>query len=157
MLQVLDAYRQFSIAGLGSTYIALPLPIVTQRTSPDSKNHAETAQYIAMMIKNGLLNATLDQRSQDPQSWILRFAASSSTGPQARSEQEQYEELIEQASRIAKLADHVREADRKLSLSKEYLNSMKQSKNDPNTPANMGGDPMMPGHSFDEEDIMGDG
>lgn len=157
MVQVLDAYRQFTIAKLEATYAALPLPTVTQRTSPGSNNHAETAQYITVMINDGKLNATLDQRSQDPQSWILRFATSSSTGPRARSEQEQYDELARQASRIAKLADHVRETDRKLSLSKEYINWMKQSKNDQNAPANMG-EPMMPESlPFDEEDIMGDG
>lgn len=155
MLQVLDAYRQFSIARLELTYAALPLLIVTQRTSRDPEDHAETAQYVAMMISKGQLNAALDKRSQDPQSWILRFATSS-TGPQARSEQEQYEELVKQASRTAKLADHVRETDRKLSLSKEYINWMKQAKNESNAP--QGEDSSMSSRlPFDEEDIMGDG
>ncbi|KAI4112890.1 MAG: hypothetical protein LQ345_006027 [Seirophora villosa] len=155
VLQVLDAYRQFSIARLELTYAALPLLIVTQRTSRDPEDHAETAQYVAMMISKGQLNAALDKRSQDPQSWILRFATSS-TGPQARSEQEQYEELVEQASRTAKLADHVRETDRKLSLSKEYINWMKQAKNESNAP--QGEDSSMSSRlPFDEEDIMGDG
>ncbi|KAI4172987.1 MAG: hypothetical protein LQ348_006662 [Seirophora lacunosa] len=155
VLQVLDAYRQFSIARLELTYAALPLLIVTQRTSRDPEDHAETAQYVAMMISKGQLNAALDKRSQDPQSWILRFAISS-TGPQARSEQEQYEELVKQASRTAKLADHVRETDRKLSLSKEYINWMKQAKNESNAP--QGEDSSMSSRlPFDEEDIMGDG
>ena len=107
------------------------------------------------MISSGQLNATLDQTAQDPQSWVLRFE-SSPTGPHARSEHENSEELVRQAARIAKLADHVRETDRKLSLSKEYINWMKQSKNDTERPAN--GEAMpMPGHPFDDEDIMGDG
>ncbi|KAI4134601.1 MAG: hypothetical protein LQ341_006003 [Variospora aurantia] len=156
VLQVPDAYRQFSIVRLDLTYAALPLLIVTQRTSPDSKDHAETAQYVAMMISNGQLNATLDRASQDPQSWILRFAMSSSAGPQARSEQEQYEELVRQASRTAKLADHVRETDRKLSLSREYINWMKQAKSEANAPQ-VEDLSTATAYPFDEEDIMGDG
>ncbi|KAL8965695.1 MAG: hypothetical protein Q9197_006380 [Variospora fuerteventurae] len=156
VLQVPDAYRQFSIVTLELTYAALPLLIVTQRTSPDSKDHAETAQYVAMMISNGQLNATLDRTSQDPQSWILRFAMSSSAGPHARSEQEQYEELVRQASRTAKLADHVRETDRKLSLSREYINWMKQAKSEANAPQGEDSSTAT-AYPFDEEDIMGDG
>ncbi|KAI4129796.1 MAG: hypothetical protein LQ338_002047 [Usnochroma carphineum] len=158
VFQVLDAYRRFTIVKLASTYAALPLPEVTQRTSPDPNNHAETAQYVAMMINNGQLRATLDQRSQDPQSWVLRFEPSSSTGPQAQSEQEQYEELVGQASKTAKLADHVRETDRKLSLSKDYINWLKRSKKDSKAQANDEEDPLLPGrHPFDDEDIMGNG
>ncbi|KAL8901998.1 MAG: hypothetical protein Q9207_004923 [Kuettlingeria erythrocarpa] len=154
---VLDAYRQFTIAKLGSTYAALPLPIVTRRSSPDSDNHAETAQYIARMINSGQLSATLDQQGQDPQSWILRFATSANTEPRARSEQEQYEELARQASRASKLADHIRETNRKLSVSKEYINWMKQPKND-QTAQSGTGEPMLPESlPFDEEDIMADG
>lgn len=111
-----------------------------------------------MMINNGQLRATLDQRSQDPQSWVLRFEPSSSTGPQAQSEQEQYEELVGQASKTAKLADHVRETDRKLSLSKDYINWLKRSKKDSKAQANDEEDPLLPGrHPFDDEDIMGNG
>ncbi|KAL8831767.1 MAG: hypothetical protein Q9170_005157 [Blastenia crenularia] len=159
VFQVLDAYRQFTIIKLESTYAALPLPKVTERISPDSDNHAETAQYIAMMIGNGHLNATLDKRTEHPQSWVLRFASSSSTGPHAYSERESYEELIKQAARTAKLADHVRQTDRKLSLSKEYINSIKQSRTDVESSANAGDEaPSMPAQTpYDDEDIMGDG
>ncbi len=157
MVLVLDAYRQFTIAKLGSTYAALPLPIVTRRTSPGSDNHAETAQYIARMISSGQLSATLDQQGQDPQSWILRFATSANTEPRARSEQEQYDELVRQASRASKLADHVRETNRKLSVSKEYINWIKQPKNDQTAQSGMGEPTLPESLPFDEEDIMADG
>ncbi|KAI4183900.1 MAG: hypothetical protein L6R41_005122 [Letrouitia leprolyta] len=157
VLQVLDAYRQFTIVKLGTTYAALPLPLITQRTSSNPNDHMETAQYISMMISNGRLNATLDQRTQDPQSWVLRFASSPSTGPHARSEQENYEELVAQAARNAELANHVRETDRKLTLSKEYLNWLRQSKKDTGNAGNEGDEaPTLPGQ-HDDEDIMGDG
>lgn len=111
------------------------------------------------MISSGRLNATLDQRSQDPQSWVLRFALSSSTGPHARSEQESYEELVKQAARNAKLAEHVRETDRKLTLSKDYINWLKQSKKEAGSAANEGEEAStLPSQQpFDDEDIMGDG
>ncbi|KAL9026372.1 MAG: hypothetical protein Q9196_004956 [Gyalolechia fulgens] len=159
VLHVLDAYRQFTIIKLGLTYAALPLPIVTQRTSSNPDDHTETAQYISMMINSSRLNATLDQRTQDPQSWVLRFALSPSTGPRARSEQESYEELVKQTARNAKLAEHVRETDRKLTLSKDYINWLKQSKKDTlSTATEVEEASTLPGqHPFDDEDIMGDG
>lgn len=157
VLQVLDAYQQYTIIKLKSTYAALPLPLVTQRTSPNSRNYAETAQYVAMMISRGQLNATLEKKTQDLHSWVLRFASSSGTGPHARSEKESYEELVSQAATTAKLAAHVRETDRKLSLSKEYINWMKQSKKDTESSANGGEDPLMMPGQFEDEDIMGDG
>lgn len=157
VFQILDAYRQFTVVKLGSTYAALPLPFVAQRISSNPNDIVETAQYIATMISNGRLNATLDQRTQDPQSWVLRFALSPSTGPYARSEQENYEELLKQAARNAQLAQHVRETDRKLSLSKEYINWLKQSKKDEGNPANEGHEISMLPSQHDDEDIMGDG
>ncbi|KAL8934669.1 MAG: hypothetical protein Q9216_005789 [Gyalolechia sp. 2 TL-2023] len=159
VVQVLDAYRQFTIIKLGSTYAALPLSLVTQRTSSNPNDHTETAQYIAMMISSGRLNAILDQRTQDPQSWVLRFALSSNAGPHARSEQENYDELVKQAARNAKLAEHVRETDRKLTLSKDYINWLKQSKKDTGGATNEGEEAStLPAqHPFDDEDIMGDG
>ncbi|KAL8727281.1 MAG: hypothetical protein Q9166_006162 [cf. Caloplaca sp. 2 TL-2023] len=157
VLQVLDAYRQFTIAKLESTYAALPLSEVSRRTSTNPSDHAETAQYISMMIANGQVNAAIEQDSNDFRSWVLRFATSSATGPQARSEQQQYEELRRQVAETAKLAEHVRETDRKLSLNKEYINWLKQ-KADSAAPANAGEDPSVLSTQipYEDEDIMGD-
>ncbi|KAL9596924.1 MAG: hypothetical protein Q9219_005487 [cf. Caloplaca sp. 3 TL-2023] len=158
VLHVLDAYRQFSIVKLRDTYAALPLPSITQRISPENQNHVETAEYIVTMITNGQLNARLDRKSQDPQTWVLRFALSN-TGTKALSEQENYEELVKQTAKVKKLADHVRETDRKLSLSKEYINWMKQSKKDmeSSTQENENFLHMTGQNLHDDEDIMGDG
>ncbi|KAI4101858.1 MAG: hypothetical protein L6R37_004733 [Teloschistes peruensis] len=123
---VLDAYRQFSISKLGSTYAALPLPEISKRTSPTPDDHAETAQYITTMIQKGRLNATLEKRSNDVQSWVLRFA---STGAESLSEEEQHAELTRQATKTAELAGHVRSTERKLFLSKEYADSIRRSRN----------------------------
>ncbi|KAL8722374.1 MAG: hypothetical protein Q9181_007504 [Wetmoreana brouardii] len=160
VLQVLDAYRRFSIVKLGSTYAALPLPQVSQRTSPTPDDYMETAEYITLMINKGQLNATLDNRSRDsePQSWVLRFATSSSTGPRILSEQQQYEEMVRQAATSSALAEHIRATDRKFMLSKEYAEWIKRSKNDADNSGNGGDGITFPGqHPFDDEDIMGDG
>ncbi|KAL8710885.1 MAG: hypothetical protein Q9220_004690 [cf. Caloplaca sp. 1 TL-2023] len=161
VLQTLNAYRQFSIIKLASLYSALPLPEVTLRTSPAPRtDHTETAEYITSMIQNNLLNATLDKSrstGNDPQSWVLRFSDEKLGA--TLTEQQQYEELTNQAVKTAKLANHVRESDRRLALSKEYINWMGQAKSD-SGPGQMsdGNEPtMLPGqHPFDDEDIMAD-
>ncbi|KAL9593317.1 MAG: hypothetical protein Q9179_005947 [Wetmoreana sp. 5 TL-2023] len=160
VLQVLDAYRRFSIVKLGSTYAALLLPQVSQRTSPTPDDYVETAEYITLMINKGQLNATLDSRSRssEPQSWVLRFATSSSTSPPILSEQQRYEEMVRQAATSSALAEHIRATDRKFMLSKEYSEWMKRLKNDADSSGNGGDAIMLPGqHPFDDEDIMGDG
>ncbi|KAL8950474.1 MAG: hypothetical protein Q9222_003489 [Ikaeria aurantiellina] len=162
VIQTLDAYRQFAIIKLASLYSALPLPEVTLRTSPSSQiDHTETAHYITNMIQNGLIHATLDKSrstGNDPQSWVICF--SDTNVGATLTEQQQYEELTKQAARTAKLANHVRESDRKLALSKEYINWMRQAKNDSGGGTMNDGNEstMLPGqHPFDDEDIMGDG
>lgn len=112
----------------------------------------ETAQYIAMMISRDQLTAAMAQNSDDPRTWVLRFAGSSNTRP--LSEQQQYQELQEQLAKTARLAEYVRESDRKLSLNKEYINLLKQ-KTDSVAPASAAEDLTVPGH-FEDEDIMGD-
>ncbi|KAL8852723.1 MAG: hypothetical protein Q9221_002353 [Calogaya cf. arnoldii] len=150
VLQVFDAYRQFTIAKLESTYVALPLSEVGRRTSPNPNDHAETAQYVITMINDGQLNATIEQRSNDPQSWVLRFASGSQ-----RTEQDQYEELKRQVARTTKVAEHTRETDRKLSLNKEYISWMK-AKTESTAAANAGDDPAMTLEhgAFEDEDLL---
>ena len=157
VLQVLDAYRKFTVAKLELTYVALPLSEVSRRSSPNPNDHPETAQYIATMINSGQLNATIEQKHQDLQSWVLRFTASSSIGPQSRTEQQQYEELKSQTARTAQVAEHVRETDRKLSLNKEYINWLRQ-KADIAASVNAGEESsMIPNQILiEDEDIMGE-
>lgn len=108
------------------------------------------------MIKNGHLNATIEQKSSnDPQSWVLRFVVPSDSGPQARTEQHQHEELKRQAARTAMVAEYVRETDRKLSLNKDYISWLKQ-KADSTAAANGGEDPTITLEQvpFEDEDLL---
>ncbi|KAI4216740.1 MAG: hypothetical protein LQ351_000688 [Letrouitia transgressa] len=77
----------------------------------------------------GHLHATLSQPNENPRSWILRFATSSVSGPQARSEEQMYNELQQEMARITKLRQHIRSSNRKLTLSKDYIEVLKNAMN----------------------------
>ena len=153
MRQVIDAYRQFSVLQLEKTFAALTIANIARKTSPDPNDYAETGQYIVYLISIGKLNATISEPSEDPATWIVRFSDSSS-GPLARSEEQQYESLVKQTRKVKVLTDHIRETDRKLGLNKDYITDAKKKRKDgPDE-----GDPWI-GHTntFDnDEDMMAD-
>ena len=153
MRQVIDAYRQFSVLQLEKTFAALTITDIARKTSPDPNDYAETGRYIVWLISTGKLNATISEPSDDPTSWIVRFSDSSS-GPLARSEEQQYEALVKQTRKVRVLTDHIRETDRKLSLNKDYITDAKKKRKDGVDE----GDPWMAhSNNFDhDEDMMGD-
>ena len=157
--QVVQAYRLFSVRRLEKTYAALTISDVAKRTSEDASDYAETGQYVIRLISNGQLNATISKPSEDPTTWILRFANSANEGPGARSEEQQYDELSRQMARVKNLMTHVKEADRKYSVSKEYIQEAKRNKrgkeNNPGGEENSSWAP--PNDAFEhDEDIMVD-
>lgn len=121
VLQVLNTFRRFLILKLGKTYAALSIADVARHTSPQPINIAETESYVTRLIASGQLNATLSPSPSLNQPSILRFAASSTEGPLARSEAQQYQDLVSQTAKMAKLATQMKGMDRRLELSKEYL------------------------------------
>ena len=132
---------------------------VALRTSPGPKDWVETENYVTSLINSGHLNATVT-RSQDlAKPSILRFAASSTEGPQARSEQKQLDDLATQAERIQNLDYHVKEAGMRMALTKEYIDSARKSQKSKDSGSN-GGDPnslgpMTMGDEFAvDEDMM---
>lgn len=114
---------------LQKTHVALHIRDVAHRTSPNPTDYLETLRYISSLISSGQLNATLVESSEDPAAAILRFPTASQPGPQTRTEEQLLEDLRAQTSRIVDLNDHVREIDRRLGLSKEYISSAKTQKN----------------------------
>ena len=127
MVQVINAFRQFSVLQLGKTFAALTVADIARRTSPDPNDYAGTGEYVIHLISSGVLNATISQLSNDPASWILRFSDSTS-GPLSRTEEQQYQHLEKQTRKINLLTEHIREADRKLSLNKDYIAEAKKAK-----------------------------
>ena len=127
VIQVVKAFRQFSVVQLGKTFAALTVADVARRTSPDPNDYAGTGNYVIHLISIGVLNATIAQPSNDPASWILRFSDPGS-GPLSPTEEQQYQHLEKQTQKIKLLMEHIREADRKLSLNKDYIADAKKAK-----------------------------
>lgn len=126
-MQVISAFRQFSVLQLEKTFAALTVADVARRTSPDPNDYAGTGDYVIHLISIGVLNATISQPSNDPASWIVRFSDSAS-GPLSHTEEQQHQHLEKQTRKINLLMEHIREADRKLSLNKDYIAEAKKAK-----------------------------
>ena len=124
---MIKAFRQFSVLKLGNTFAALTVADVARRTSPDPNDYAGTGEYVIHLISTGVLNATISQPSDDPASWILRFSDSTS-GPLSHTEEQQHQHLEKQTRKIKLLMEHIHEADRKLSLNKDYIAETKKMK-----------------------------
>lgn len=123
---MVDAFRRFSILKLQKTHVALYIRDVAHRTSPNPTDYLETLHYVSSLISSGQLNATLVESPEDPAAAVLRFPTASQPGPQTRTEEKLLEDLRAQTSRIINLNDHVREIDRRLGLSKDYIDSAKK-------------------------------
>ena len=152
--QVMGAFRRFSISKMGQAYAALSIEIVANRTSDNPKDYHGTARYIASMISEGQLNATLAP-ADDIRRSVLRFPM----GPPARSEGQMNEDLQKQLTRTEVLTSHVREIDRKLGLRKEYIEWAKKAEKNkemgPNGEIDPNPFPAPDIFGVDDEDVMG--
>lgn len=126
--QVIHAYQRFSVLHLEQTYAALTVAEVTRRTSPDANNYTDTANYLSHLIAIGQLNASISQPSEDVMTWVVRFGKLAVAGPHTDFEEEKYENLKSQAARITTLMNDVREFDRQIGFSKEYILDAKKAK-----------------------------
>ncbi|KAL8826865.1 MAG: hypothetical protein Q9191_003537 [Dirinaria sp. TL-2023a] len=121
--QVLAAFRRFSILRLGKTYAALRIADVLRQTRTAPADSAETAAYLKSLIASGQLKASVTETGSDPGFWVLRFAEEMAEAP---SETQIYEDFTNVQGRLKKLAAHLKESDRKLSLTREYLDWAKK-------------------------------
>lgn len=86
----------------------------------------EITQYLETLIKNGHLNARLEQSSKPDTGSVLRFFLDPSQGPLAKTEKQQQQALFEQTLRTNMLAGQVKDADYRLTLTKEYIENLKR-------------------------------
>lgn len=158
MWQVIDAFRRFSILKLEKTYVALYIRDIARRTSPDPANYPETAEYIRSLIASGRLDATLVESLEGAETAVLRFSTLSHPGPQIRTEAQLLEKLRAQTDRIGNLNGHVREIDRRLGLSKEYIDSANNMQRSKDTGGYLGFNSAMPMNDdyVADEDMMAD-
>lgn len=103
---------------LQKQYATIPLSFVAAKIEMP---HDQTQQYLQALIEAGTLEARLDKSTDASQVFILRFSQDKSSGASNKSELRQRDELVAQTQRLRELSEHIGELDRKLSLSKEYL------------------------------------
>lgn len=114
--------------------------------------------YLQSLIDGRYLNARIDRVTNPKELVVLRFFPDLTQGPLAKTEKQQYIELMEQTERTNLLAEQVKAADYRLSLTKEYLEHLRRQ-NRKSTPNNAGGEAMdvtWDDGAEPEEDMMAD-
>jgi hypothetical protein len=123
--------------------------------TPDSA-HA----FIEEMIGAGGLNARIELRDGANQEPVLRFFSDQASGPLAKSEREYNMELINQAARTNAMVDHVKMADRRLVLTKDYVEGLRKrlrSKDEDGPIGSLDGlDNSFDASGYQDEDLMVD-
>lgn len=138
------------VTRLSKTFSAIPVLNIANHVGSDVD---EIAQYLNKLIQDGHLNAQLEQN--DRVGAVLRFYLDPTKGPLAKSEKEQQQALFVQTERTNVLAKQVKDADYRMTLTKEYIENLKRH----NKRQTQGGDAM--DTAWDdgvdaEEDIMVD-
>lgn len=118
-----------------------------RRTKTAPADSAETAAYVKNLIASDQLKASVTETGSDPGTWVLRFAEEMAGAP---SEAQIYEDFTNAQGRMNKLAAHLKESDRKLSLTREYLDWAK--KMEKSAAVGPGGDDL----TAADEDVMMD-
>jgi len=155
LVQQLTAHLpRFFLLSLQRTYSAIPLSTVSRwlHQQPDQA-HA----FIEGLISTGALNAGIELRDGANQEAVIRFFSNRSSGPLAKSEKEYSADLVQQAARTNAMVDYVKMADRKLVLTKEYIENLRKRlrNKDEDAPASVEGMDTAWGDSgFQDEDIM---
>jgi COP9 signalosome complex subunit 3 len=111
------------VSRLSRTFSAIPVSKIASSLggSPD-----EVANYLENLIKDGHLNASLEQTNKPDAGVVLRFYLDPATGPLAKTEKQQQQALFEQTLRTNMLTEQVKDADYRLTLTKEYMEHMKR-------------------------------
>jgi COP9 signalosome complex subunit 3 len=118
----------------------------------------QVSTFVDSLIQQGLLNARLEANDKSGAGAVLRFYLDPTQGPLAKTEKQQQQALFEQTQRTNALAEQVKDADYRLSITKEYVEYLKRQKKK-NAAAGGGAADAMD-VTFDDgdmdEDIMGD-
>jgi COP9 signalosome complex subunit 3 len=147
-------YRSY-VARLSRTFAAIP---VSNIASNVGGNAEELTTYLETLIENGFLNARVERNDGAEVGAVLRFYLDPTQGPLAKSEKQQQQALLGQTERTNTLAGQVKDADYRLSITKEYVDYVKRQNKKVAGAGGNSADPM--DVSWDDgdvdEDIMGD-
>ena len=140
---------RFLILGMQDTYSAVPLNQVANWL--DFKVD-ELHAFIEAMVAEGALNADIDLSGAEP---VLRFYSNQSKGPLAKMEKEYHAELIAQTKRTNAMAEYVKMSDRRLTLTKEYVEALrKRARHKDDAGMAVTGEPMDDPSQLDEDIMM---
>ncbi|GAB7341061.1 hypothetical protein MBLNU457_7381t2 [Dothideomycetes sp. NU457] len=114
-----EALRRFRVIDLASTYAALPVDRVATHLSLSSD---ATLQLLNNMIALGHVQASIS--TSDGGASILRFQTQQKHGAEGATE----EAVAAQVRKIEALSAFVKEADRRLALTKEYVDYVRRNK-----------------------------
>lgn len=118
----------------------------------------QVTTFVESLIQQGLLNARLEADDKTGAGAVLRFYLDPTQGPLAKTEKQQQQALLEQTQRTNVLAEQVKDADYRLSITKEYVEYIKRQKKKTGASGGGGADAM--DVTYDDgdmdEDIMGD-
>lgn len=150
--EVQNSQMRSYVSRLSRTFSAIPVSNIARNLGGSAE---ETAQYLETLIKGGYLNARLEQSDKSEAGTVLRFFLDAAQGPLAKTEKQQQQALFEQTLRTNILAEQVKDADYRVTLTKEFVDHVKRQ----NKKQGAGGDAM--DTAWDdgldaEEDIMVD-
>lgn len=123
MNEVLESQMRSYVSRLSRTFSAIPVSNIANNLGSDP---GEVTQYLETLIKDGHLNARLEQSDKPNTGAVLRFFLDPSQGPLAKTEKQQQQVLFEQTLRTNMLAEQVKDADYRLTLTKEYIENLKR-------------------------------
>jgi COP9 signalosome complex subunit 3 len=111
------------VSRLSKTYSAIPVSNIAKQLGVTTD---QLAPYIDTLIKDGHLNARLEETDKSNAGVVLRFYLDPAEGPLAKNEKQQQQALFEQTLRTNMLAEQVKDADYRLTLTKEYVDNLKR-------------------------------
>ncbi|WEW55596.1 hypothetical protein PRK78_001027 [Emydomyces testavorans] len=157
VLQVLDAFRRFSVLKLERSFAALAIPDLTQRLALGDRCSLDMERFVAKLLAGSRLSARLFQPSDSSNPTILRFGHFFQPMKGAM-EAKLWEQLLEQKRRVDLLVHNLYETDVKFGLGPDYIDGLRKARwrkngGDNETSASAGGNNSVADF---EEDIMAD-
>ncbi|KAJ4346978.1 uncharacterized protein N0V89_010911 [Didymosphaeria variabile] len=153
--ELLEHQNRAYLSRLSRTFSAIP---VSNIASNVGSSVDQVTTFVGSLIQQGLLNARLEANDKSGAGAVLRFYLDPTQGPLAKTEKQQQQALFEQTQRTDALAEQVKDADYRLSITKEYVEYVKRQKKKNGAGGGGGADAM--DMTFDDgdmdEDIMGD-
>ncbi|KAJ4303752.1 hypothetical protein N0V90_002653 [Kalmusia sp. IMI 367209] len=154
--ELVEHQNRAYLSRLSRTFSAIPVSNIASNVGSSVE---QVTTFVDSLIQKGLLNAQLEANDKSEAGAVLRFYLDPTKGPLAKTEKQQQQALFEQTQRTNLLAEQVKDADYRLSITKEYVEFVKrQNKKQSSGGGGGGADPM--DVTFDDgdmdEDIMGD-